>query len=102
MVNSGFNVSGNEISFILPDNVDSKRTLVIDPFVTNTNNLSGLNNGIAKDVDYDYAGNVYVTGGGMDQFINLQNLMLPVYFNGHSRVHYRSLPGLLEPIMADG
>ncbi|MBK7389115.1 MAG: T9SS type A sorting domain-containing protein [Bacteroidetes bacterium] len=64
MVNSGFNVSGNEISFILPDNVDSKRTLVIDPFVTNTNNLSGLNNGIAKDVDYDYAGNVYVTGGG--------------------------------------
>ncbi|MBK8875128.1 MAG: hypothetical protein IPN13_14920 [Bacteroidetes bacterium] len=64
MVNSGFNVSGNEISFMLPDNVDSKRTLVIDPFVTNTNNLSGLNNGIAKDVDYDYAGNVYVTGGG--------------------------------------
>ncbi len=59
-----YKVDGNEISFVFPENYDKTQTLVIDPFVSNTSNLTGVNNGIAKDVDFDYAGNVYVTGGG--------------------------------------
>ena len=37
---------------------------MVDPFVTATANLTGANTNKAKDVDFDYAGNVYVTGGG--------------------------------------
>lgn len=44
---------------------DKTKTLVIDPFVSNTNaGLPGTNTGIAKDIDFDYEGNVYVAGGG--------------------------------------
>nr|HMT30048.1 hypothetical protein [Bacteroidia bacterium] len=63
-IKSSYVVSGNEVSFVFPENYDYTKTLVIDPFVSNTANLTGLNNGVAKDVDFDYAGNVYVTGGG--------------------------------------
>ena len=53
------------IRFAFPEGYDSSRALVIDPFVTGTTaTLGGLNAGKAKDVDYDYAGNIYVTGGG--------------------------------------
>lgn len=38
--------------------------MIIDPFVTATGNLIGINAGKAKDVDFDYAGNVYISGGG--------------------------------------
>ncbi len=60
----GFLQHGDLISFQFKDGYDSGRTIVIDPFVTNTNILSGLNAGKAKDVDFDYQGNIYVTGGG--------------------------------------
>ncbi len=63
-IKSVFRVSENEIQFNLPNNYDSSKTIVIDPFVTGTGNLTGLNAGKAKDVDFDYDGNVYVTGGG--------------------------------------
>lgn len=63
---TAFNISGKYIGFKLPDGYDHSLGLIIDPFVTGTTNLTGtgVNAGIAKDVDYDYAGNVYVTGGG--------------------------------------
>ena len=51
------------VSFSVPG-YDKTKTLVIDPFVSNTTSLTGINAGIAKDVDFDYAGNVYVAGGG--------------------------------------
>ena len=58
-----FQKENNIISFRVTD-YDTSKTLIIDPFVSNTNNLTGANNGIAKDIDFDYAGNIYVTGGG--------------------------------------
>ncbi|MFN8250182.1 MAG: SprB repeat-containing protein, partial [Ferruginibacter sp.] len=59
-----FDIDENIVSFNIPGGFDNTRTLVIDPFVSSTANLLGLNAGKAKDVDFDYAGNVYVTGGG--------------------------------------
>ncbi|MBK7684379.1 MAG: T9SS type A sorting domain-containing protein [Bacteroidetes bacterium] len=63
---SSFEISKNIVRFKLPSTYDKTRGIIIDPFVSGTSNLTGtgVNAGIAKDVDYDYAGNVYVTGGG--------------------------------------
>lgn len=63
-IKSGFQLTGNEVSFSFPDKYDHSRPVTVDPFVSATSNLTGLNAGKAKDVDFDYAGNVYVTGGG--------------------------------------
>ncbi len=56
--------SGNEIGFSFPEGYDKTKAIVIDPFVTSTNNLTGANAGKAIDVDFDYNGNIYVAGGG--------------------------------------
>lgn len=61
---SAFLISNNEVRFKLPYNIDTKRTLVIDPFVNTSTSLSGLNDGIAKDIDFDKSGNIYIAGGG--------------------------------------
>ena len=63
-IKATINIKANEVSFTLPDGYDTTRAIIIDPFVSNTNTLTGLNAGKAKDIDYDYAGNIYVTGGG--------------------------------------
>lgn len=63
-ISSAFLLSKKELSFSFPKGYDKTKALVIDPFVVSTGNLTGLNAGKAKDVDFDYAGNVYVTGGG--------------------------------------
>ncbi len=63
-VTSNFSLRNNEIGFSLPQGYDATKSLVIDPFVSNTNSLAGANVAKAIDVDYDYAGNVYVAGGG--------------------------------------
>lgn len=63
-VPSSYKITGNEISFIFPAGMDTTKPVVIDPFVTGTGNLTGANAGKAKDVDFDYAGNIYVSGGG--------------------------------------
>ncbi|MFL5739096.1 MAG: beta strand repeat-containing protein [Flavisolibacter sp.] len=60
---SSYRLNGDELSFSIPA-YDHSRTIIIDPFVTSTGNLTGLNAGKAKDVDFDYNGNIYVTGGG--------------------------------------
>jgi hypothetical protein len=59
-----FKTKDNQIRFSFPKDYDHTKELVIDPFVTGTGSLLGLNAGKAKDVDFDYAGNMYVTGGG--------------------------------------
>ncbi|MBL0048747.1 MAG: gliding motility-associated C-terminal domain-containing protein [Bacteroidetes bacterium] len=59
-----FNLNDKVLSFEFPDSYDHSKALVIDPFVSSTATLTGANLGKAKDVDFDYAGNVYVTGGG--------------------------------------
>jgi gliding motility-associated-like protein len=61
---TSYSISKNEVTFTINENYDHTKPIVIDPFVSSTNNLDGLNAGKAKDIDYDYAGNVYVTGGG--------------------------------------
>ena len=63
-VRSGYTLHGNEVRFSFPDKYDTDKDLIIDPFVSATGSLAGLNAGKAKDVDFDYAGNIYVTGGG--------------------------------------
>lgn len=59
-----YDINKNIIGFHPPANYDPSKPVVIDPFVTATNTLNGVNAGKAKDVDFDYAGNIYVTGGG--------------------------------------
>ena len=67
-----FGINKNEISFKLPGNYTKEKTLVIDPFVSGTGNLGGsADAGKAKDIDYDYAGNIYVVGGGDGSVQNL-------------------------------
>ena len=61
---SAFQLVGKQVHFYFPEGYDPTKALVIDPFVTSTNNLTGANAGKAIDVDYDYNGNVYVAGGG--------------------------------------
>ncbi len=61
---SSFTINKNEISFKLPRHYNKQKTLVIDPFVSGTGNLDGSDAGKAKDIDFDYAGNIYVAGGG--------------------------------------
>lgn len=63
-IKSAYTIAGNEISFNFPEDYDKTKTFIIDPFITATGNLNGVNAGKAKDVDFDYAGNIYVTGGG--------------------------------------
>ena len=59
-----FAIAKNEVSFYFKESYDNTKPLVIDPFISSTSNLTGPNAGKAKDIDFDYAGNVYVTGGG--------------------------------------
>lgn len=59
-----FQQQNNLLHFHVPV-YDRTKRLIIDPFVSNTNaGLPGLNAGKAKDIDFDYAGNIYVAGGG--------------------------------------
>ena len=61
---TSFQLDDKTVRFRFPQQYDTAKALVIDPFVSSTINLAGLNAGKAKDVDFDYNGNVYVTGGG--------------------------------------
>jgi hypothetical protein len=63
-VKTEYKIEKNQISFSFPQGYDNSKTMVIDPFVSGTGNLLGLNAGKARDVDFDYNGNIYVTGGG--------------------------------------
>ena len=63
-VGTSYNIENNIVRFAFPQGYDHQQPFVIDPFVSGTGNLTGLNAGKAKDVDFDYAGNIYVTGGG--------------------------------------
>lgn len=63
-IKTTYTLNDREIGFSIPQSYDHTKAFVIDPFVTATSNLNGVNAGKAKDVDFDYAGNVYVTGGG--------------------------------------
>ncbi len=65
---TSFQKDNNIISFAIAD-YDKTKTLIIDPFISSTSNLTGANNGIAKDVDFDYEGNIYVAGGGGSGFL---------------------------------
>jgi gliding motility-associated-like protein len=56
-----FNLVDNLISFIFESKLELNRTLVIDPWVSTISTFSA--NNYAYDVDYDYAGNLYVHGG---------------------------------------
>ena len=61
---SNFIINDHTISFHVNTEINKSETFILDPFVSSTSNLTGGNAGKAKDVDFDYAGNVFVTGGG--------------------------------------
>jgi hypothetical protein len=61
---SSFKIKNNTVNFALPSNYNKQKTLVIDPFVSGTAALSGIDAGKAKDIDFDYDGNIYTVGGG--------------------------------------
>ncbi|MBK9670912.1 MAG: hypothetical protein IPO70_01385 [Bacteroidetes bacterium] len=63
-VEIAYALQNNTVSFKFPQGYDTTKPVVIDPFITSTANLTGANTGKAKDIDFDYAGNAYVTGGG--------------------------------------
>jgi gliding motility-associated-like protein len=62
-VNSRFYVSGNTAG-ILVQAYNKSETLVIDPFISAASGFSGINGQIAREVDFDYQGNVFISGGG--------------------------------------
>jgi gliding motility-associated-like protein len=62
-IKSEFTVNDNLVSFVFPDGYDQSKEIIVDPFV-NTNLNALTISKIGFDVDYDYAGNVYVFGGG--------------------------------------
>ena len=68
---AAYSVKKNTISFKLPENYSKERAYIIDPFVSSTSSLAGTNNGIAKEIDFDYDGNIYVSGGGDGAFHKL-------------------------------
>ncbi len=53
LYSSSFQKNNNIICFTI-DDYDRTKTLVVDPFISTTGNLTGANNGIAKDIDFDY------------------------------------------------
>jgi len=59
-----YSINKNTVGFSAPNGYDASRRLVVDPFVTSTSTLTGTNAGKAKDIDFDYTGNIYVSGGG--------------------------------------
>lgn len=61
---SSFLIKDHIISYQVNTTLNKSETFILDPFVSSTSNLTGGNAGKAKDVDFDYAGNVFVTGGG--------------------------------------
>ncbi len=63
-LSSVYKIANKKVSFVLNESYDHTQPIMIDPFVSSTSNLDGLNIGKAKDVDFDYEGNIYVTGGG--------------------------------------
>lgn len=63
-INTTYEINNNVLNFNFPQGFDNTKVMVIDPFVTSTSNLTGIQLGKAIDVDFDYAGNVYVAGGG--------------------------------------
>jgi gliding motility-associated-like protein len=67
-VGVSFNVHNNAVSFTV-GSYDKSKTLTIDPWITATT-LGGTNQ--AYDIGYDYAGNVYVYGGGANVSYKLQ------------------------------
>lgn len=61
---SSFRLNNNTLHFAIPAGYNRNKKLVIDPFVSGTGTLTGTDAGKAKDIDFDYAGNIYVAGGG--------------------------------------
>ena len=63
-VASSYQLNNNEESFNI-QNLDVTKSLVIDPWSTNWTDTYAGNSGYdgAYDVDYDYAGNVFIYGG---------------------------------------
>jgi gliding motility-associated-like protein len=59
-----YDIQQNLVEFKLPAAFSANRAFVIDPFVTNTGTLTGAEAGEAKDIDFDYNGNIFVAGGG--------------------------------------
>ncbi len=58
---SNFSLKQNTLSFNFPNGYDNTKTLIIDPWVATISSMATNNYGY--DVDYDYAGNLFIFGG---------------------------------------
>lgn len=85
-INFVYSIDNNIVTFKAETPIDNTKEITIDPFISTTTNLSGTNIGKAKDIDFDYAGNVYITGGGSGNTCQLakynSNGVLQWTFNG--------------------
>ncbi len=70
-VASAFSLNKNTLSFNFPNGYENSKTLIIDPWITTITNFTANNFGF--DVDYDFAGNVFVYGGNAPFKISMYN-----------------------------
>ncbi len=87
-IKSTFSIAGKTIGIKILEKYNKQKTLIIDPFVTSTASLTGFTSDIASDIDFDYNGNIYVTGGdasGLTQKIAKfnENGIVQWTFNGN-------------------
>lgn len=66
---SGFTLNGKRLQFNFPGGYDKSQALVIDPWVTTLTTLTTKN--IGFNVDYDFAGNLFVFGAGPTSYADL-------------------------------
>jgi gliding motility-associated-like protein len=67
-IKSTFSIQGKTVGIKILEKYNKLKTLIIDPFVTSTSNLNGFTSDIASDIDFDYNGNIYITGGDESGF----------------------------------
>lgn len=60
-IDIAYQIKDQVVSFVTKSKLDPSNTYTIDPWIGSISSLSGSNKGY--DVDYDYAGNLYVYGG---------------------------------------
>jgi gliding motility-associated-like protein len=59
-----YRIINSTIEFDIKEQYNKNKTIIIDPFISSAASLTGTNSGVAKDIDYDYDGNIFVAGGG--------------------------------------
>jgi gliding motility-associated-like protein len=83
-IKCSFTLKNQLVGFAFLENIDADRKIIIDPWVTPITTLTnvGFGNQCGFDVDYDYAGNLYVFGGADYGGANLDSKVAKYSPNG--------------------